>query len=367
MDDTRNMLEHAGKLAPTPQPLIDSLISRRARKTRNQRIGATAVAIVLTGGIILGLVEASRFTERTPAATPTPTWTPPPDPNDLFARAHGRIVYTTNPYTDDQQLVAVVPTEPGSAVTLAPIEGGLYANPIAWSSDGTRLLLLRDQHGGRDLSVLSSDGSETVLERGFVFGASFNPDGSKVVYGSGGDLYVVDADGGTPRLLAERAAAFLGSPAWSPDGSRIAFVDWGEEGATGTAGIFVVDADGTDRRVLVDGRDVGPDASWGLSWSPDGSRLAFAVGTGSSSPPRGSVYLVDADGSGLQEVTSPGEASWPVWSPDGSRLAFVCLPRGGSYANLCIVPVAGGDVTTFEDVSFVMDDSLRTFAWNPLP
>jgi hypothetical protein len=55
-----------------------------------------------------------------------------------------------------------------------------------------------------------------------------------------------------------------------------------------------------------------------------------------------------------------------VWSPDGSRIAFVCLPHGEFYANLCIVPVAGGDVTRFTDVELVMDDALRTIAWNPL-
>jgi Tol biopolymer transport system component len=104
----------------------------------------------------------------------------------------------------------------------------------------------------------------------------------------------------------------------------------------------------------------------GLSWSPDGSRLAFAVGSGSSGPPHGSIYLVDADGSGLQNVTAPGEASWPVWSPDGSRLAFICVPHGDTYGNLCIMPAAGGDMQRFDDVSFVMDDTLRTFAWNPV-
>jgi dipeptidyl aminopeptidase/acylaminoacyl peptidase len=324
------------------------------------------VAIVLAGAAMVGLVEAFGLQHRTPVSTPTPT--PTLEPTDLFARAHGRIVYTTDPYTDSQQLAAVDPTEPGDTVSLGPVDGGLYANPIAWSSDGTRLLLLRDRPDGRDLSVLSSDGSETVLQRGFVFGASFSPDGSRVVYGANGGLYVVDADGGTPRLLAEGSGGdLLASPAWSPDGSRIAFIDGGGEGELASAAIVVVRSDGTDRKKLVDQRELGQEFSWwGLSWSPDGSRLAFAVGTGSPSGPRGSIYVVDADGSGLQEVTSPGEASWPVWSPDGSRLAFVCLPHGDDYANLCIMPVAGGDVARFEDVSFVMDDSLRTFAWNPV-
>ena len=364
MSEYRPTLERELQRLSPPRIPFDELARRRDVRQRNQRIEG--------GGRRCGDRDRDRGArhphDRHRSAADRYADADPAARTDRHVRAGCRVVsvFTTDPYSDHQQLVAVDPTEPQRTVTLAPIEGGQYANPIAWSSDGARLLLLRDQHGGRDLSVLSADGSETMLQRGFVFGASFSPDGSEVVYGSGGDLFVVDADGGTPRRLVKGGGGLLATPAWSPDGARIAFVDHGEEGAAGTAGIFVVDPDGSHRQMLVDGRDLDEDASWGLSWSPDGTRLAFAVGTGSSGGPRGAIYLVDADGSGLQEVPGPGETSWPVWSPDGSRLAFVCRSLGDTDANLCVMPLADGVVTRFDDVSFVMDDSLRTVAWNPV-
>ena len=108
--------------------------------------------------------------------------------------------------------------------------------PLAWSSDGTKLLILRQTGRGftsdSSLYVLNADGSETLLidaRCGYCLsGGSFSPDGSKVVYasgahdGSGSGIYVIEAAGGTPRLLPQP----LGGPydaVLSPDGSQIAY------------------------------------------------------------------------------------------------------------------------------------------------
>lgn len=360
MSEYRPTLERELERLSPQRIRFDDLVRRRDRMRRNQRIraGALGVAIALAlAALGIGVLR----NDHQFIAPPTPP-TSGPDPTGLFAPAKGWIAYATDPYTHHQTLAAVDPSDPSNTVTLAPLEGGQYANPIAWSSDGTRLLLLRDEHGGRNLYVMTSDGSEKLVQDGFVFGASFSPDGSKVVYGSGGDLKVVNVDGSEPLKIAG-GGGLLTSPAWSPDGSRIAFIG-GETEGVGTAGVLVIDPDGSNRQVVVDASQLDQRPSWGLSWSPDGERIAFGVGTPSPGGGEGKIYLVNADGSGLQEVAVPGEVSWPVWSPDGSKLAFVCLPHGETYANLCIVPVAGGDVTRFNDVEFVMDDSLRTIAWN---
>jgi Tol biopolymer transport system component len=362
MSEYRPTLERElERLSPSRIP-FDELVRRRDRKRRDQRIRASALGIAIAVALVALGVKVLRSDDQ-PIGPPNGSTTPVPDATGLFAPAKGWIAYATDPYTHDQTLAAVDPSDPSKAVTLAPLEGGQYANPIAWSSDGTHVLLLRDEQGGRNLYVMAADGSEKLLESGFVFGGSFSPDGSKVVYGSGGDLHVVNVDGSDPRKIAG-GGGLLTSPSWSPDGSRIAFIDYGEEGSPEPAGIYVIDPDGTDRQVLVDGGELGEDPSWGLSWSPDGTRIAFGVGTPSPGNGQGRIYLVNADGSGPQEVVVPGEVSWPVWSPDGSRLAFVCLPHGEFYANLCVMSLADGTRTRFNDVSFVMDDSLRTIAWN---
>jgi Tol biopolymer transport system component len=101
---------------------------------------------------------------------------------------------------------------------------------------------------------------------------------------------------------------------WSPDGGTIAFTS----NRTGDPEIYVVGADGTNvtRLTATPGRDAHP------AFSPDGTRIAF------QSPRDGGhtrIFLMDLDGSDQRAITSnTGFCGVPVWSPDGARLAFQC-------------------------------------------
>ena len=93
---------------------------------------------------------------------------------------------------------------------------------------------------------------------------------------------------------------------WSPDSSMIAY--------EGDDGLYVMNADGSDQRKLADG--------WGPTWLPDGTRIAFALGSGHVAY----LWTIHPDGTGLMQLTqSPafGSVELPTWSPDGSRLAFL--------------------------------------------
>jgi Tol biopolymer transport system component len=301
-----------------PQGVMGTLLRCRRRKERHRRIVSLAIGPVVA---VVSLVVLVRAFQR-------PGQPARPAPPDIFSDVHGWIAFGEADGSG-MGIVAVDPGSPNHHVKLTA-HGG---EPVAWSQDGSKLLFRRwGRRGDRrvGLFVLNADGSETRVTRdGFDTGGSFSPDGSQVVYardifsrpGPWG-IYVVDSSGGTPRLIAKdpdagRAPSILRAPVFSPDGTRIAYV-----GGSGdnSLSLWLMTADGTDRRVLLD--DDQPPLKgfvgwiYHLDWSPDGTRLAFELRGG----PHNRIYVVGVDGTGLTLVARDGLN--PHWSPDGSRLSF---------------------------------------------
>jgi Tol biopolymer transport system component len=136
----------------------------------------------------------------------------------------------------------------------------------------------------------------------------------RIVYASvQGDLWVVEADGSHRRRLTDSGEGVDSSPTWSPNGRRVAFRTSRGQSPPGVdpSNIFVINADGSGERQLTPARGA---AAGGLfpAWSPDGSRIAYSNGSG--------INLVRPDGSGRRQLGVAGECS--VWSPDGSELMF---------------------------------------------
>jgi Tol biopolymer transport system component len=146
-------------------------------------------------------------------------------------------------------------------------------------------------------------------------------------------VFVMSSAGGRARRLSvapghpfpSRRHVFQGDPAWSPDGSRIAFTS----NRTGRSGIYVMRADGsrTRRLTISEDGDVRP------SWSPNGKKIVFARSG------RGRLYVIDADGRRLRALTrGVGLAdSDPAWSPDGTTIAFVRRPVGNGLAAIYLI------------------------------
>jgi Tol biopolymer transport system component len=184
--------------------------------------------------------------------------------------------------------------------------------------------------GDRLLSLIQ--GKQTRVD---VSTPAWSPDGRTIVFVSGrdgnGEIYVMDADGSSPRNLTQNPAQDV-HPAWSPDGRSIAFVSSRSPSSRCKPGpgrcwrdydrqseIYVMNADGSRKRNLTRDR-----ASDDLpTWSPDGRRIAFLHGRGRG---RGQLYVVNADGSGLRNlgrIAGPALfASQLVWSPDGRTIHF---------------------------------------------
>jgi Tol biopolymer transport system component len=310
-------------------------------------------------------------TSSASAGQPSQTCVPgKTQPTARFGQLRGWITYS-----DGLQIWAIDPKHTASRVSLGPLNG---VQSITWSPDGRQMLLLEQAGSGdatrQDLCVMHADGSLTRLTSdGHGGPASFSPDGTKVVFARWNDglnegLYVVGASGGTPHLIAQSYMSWwLGTPAWSRDGSRIAYTIYLEGGPEGLGyEIWTVRPDGTDPRPLVNLGHCRANCAGHLAWSPDGSMLAFhsAHSNPGPSPLLWAIYIVRADGTGLRQINESGAS--PAWSPGGSRLAFIGIDRN-------ISPWRGGFYTMAADGSNLsVDNDVRAdpffgLAWNPMP
>ena len=237
-----------------------------------------------------------------------------------------------------------------------------------WSPTGSHLSYsIRQEDGDQriniDIYVVPVSGGSPVNvtdDPSWSLMGSWSPDGSRFLYVSnreGNDkIYLADADGRNPVRLTNSPANDR-DPAWSPDGSRIAFssgLDVRIEGTTTwqiviPSRIYVMNADGSGRRSLTDG-SIDPSNSLGDSlahagptWSPDGSRLAFAVSLAGAGPHQRvfTVYVVNsATGTPPVELWDGGGGWHSRWSPDGARLA---IRSTGNYGVDSMTVIANAD------------------------
>jgi Tol biopolymer transport system component len=207
--------------------------------------------------------------------------------------------------------------DPGYATTLV---GGGHEQ-IVFSSN-------RDGMG--DIYMMNSDGLNVVRlshdSAGDKFPA-FSPDGQHIAYYFSGGIYVMNADGTNPSLIAD--GGIMSS--WSPDGTQIAYHNYDRN--TKKSYIYITNADGTNQRKLTEG--LSP------SWSPDGNYIVFTRyqdtnGTVSF------IYRIKPDGSDLVQLTKDQvDFLDPFWSPDGKTIIFNDLhdiylmnPDGSNRVNL---------------------------------
>ncbi|MDE0504723.1 MAG: DPP IV N-terminal domain-containing protein [Candidatus Poribacteria bacterium] len=202
----------------------------------------------------------------------------------------------------------------------------------AWSPDGKRIAFNSNRGLSPDLYVMDSDGNNAIrLTRDGRSKSrpSWSPDGARIAYSSfrleigNYEIYVMDADGNNEINLTNHKWNDV-NPSWSPDGREMAFESFRTGGFNDPTHIFVMNADGTERRNLT--ADTHLRFNSAPSWSPDGHKIVFSSKFNLAGH---DLFVITADGKELEQLTDGPRSSWsPVYSPDGRKIAFVSTRDG---------------------------------------
>jgi TolB protein len=321
--------------------------------------------------LCLGLVGCGAFREKSPTL-------------------EGRIAFTREDDNDGYDYLYVIDASGGNESRLDPEP----ASGVSWSPSGKRVAY----SSGGEIVVTTADAVKTVWRvRVGCYSPVWSPRGDLIAceYSEPYDITTINT---RTRAMKRLTPDCCYGPAWSPDGRQIAYLAagtyFGENGYAGPAGLFVMDADGSDKHRITGRGNPGSNVAWSprgntiafvadndiwaidatggnlrrvfngqgrptedMTWSPEGRQLAFAHGDGQDFE----VFLINADGTGLRNLTDNDrfQDREPSWSPDGKALAF-STNRDGNY-EIYVMNANGGNPTRVTDTSV----EERSPVWSP--
>ncbi len=325
---------------------------------------------VATGGIPSIAPSARPTPSASSGASPDPTGGVEPWIVYQWEREHGQGLYLAHPDGSDAHEIA----------TELPWE----AFHPDWSPDGSRIAFDTATNEGSEIWVVNADGTnaativtgstDCAISCGEVAEPAWSRDGSKIAFvrfklgASGLKAAVIEvqdiASGNRRVLFAAPTKTALDDPRWAPDGQSIAFTmtrypdtQINPGTATGSAvTIISVAEEGAKPLVLTD---------WSMfanypDWRPGSDELVFStygLGEFKATDEPSNLYLIKSDGSGLTALTSFGRAeqraTQPTWTPDGSRIIFTFVGQQAGFDNPRHAAFIEGNGSNLVDIGVV--------------
>jgi hypothetical protein len=342
MKNTREVLERVGERFALPEPMFERLQRRRDRKRRNQRIMAGVVGIGVFAAAIWGIATGGPFDRTQTPATRGPTVPPAPDVPDYVIDLNTGVM-TPLPETIIRTAIRTA-GETG--------EGREAQSMYAASPDGSMLAYVGTSDGGPpQIFIAGIDGTGVrQVTHGLPapWWPAWSPDGTLVAYARSTGLFVLDvATGESTQVTDESGFTEDQGLQFTPDGASLLYT-----AATPTVDCTSIGGCGELRTVPIAGGPsrllIGPEGDhWGDlggvvngSLSPDGSLVTFNAPAIVMDVQR---WVANADGTGRRLL--PGcYYSIPAgtWSPDGSRI--VCMEDAPpTYDRVLVIDVATGE------------------------
>jgi Tol biopolymer transport system component len=340
--DFRRSVEDLDRAAPDRSSFARFDQVRR-RKQRNARVGVIVLASIVT--IVATIVATRAFPQAEQPGVPPTT--------------NGRIAFVRyDHHSGKPDAFSMDPDGSQEAQMLTSRFFSGHSESPHWSPDGTQVSIFCCSTGtspqivNLDAGILRQVApADPGLEQ--YCGFAWSPDGRRLACGNFGmddprktGLWTIVADGGDPRQVTSNPGGEDSPGDFSPDGTHLVFARKTRNGRT--LGIFVVNVDGTGLQritpsgMLIDG--------FPGSWSPIGNQILFVASTDAQH--RRAIWEVNADGSGLHQVPIAGcggaikdpgsfDCSYPGWSPDGTQIVFTLRTENGRRSDIAIVNADG--------------------------
>jgi TolB protein len=238
------------------------------------------------------------------------------------------------------------------------ITTGRGALSPAWSPTGGSVVFTVLGNAGTQVQELDVRTGRTrrisQIRAGLNITPVYQPGGNAILYaqgsGNGTDLVLAALDSGQPKKITIGRGTDNTSPSYSPDGHQIAFIS----GKSGAPQVYIMDADGSNVQLLTSYSPGVRSYRASPDWSPDGRAIAYEQQMGNFQ-----VFMIDLRDRVPKQLTSEGENEDPSWAPDGRHLVL-SSSRGGDK-QLWILDTESGRAR-----QLTHSRGARLAAWSPI-